>query len=395
MDFSFLNQPFLGATVATYIKFVAILLLGWVFARLISKYFAKLFFRLFKNISSSDYTQKFIALLTPPILGWVLTIVSYIAFNSLSEVLDDIILFKRKSKEVATSAFHESGFSLMTLIDHLFFLFGLIFFSLLISRLIDFIFYVRINKAIEGGDRQRQQLLPLLKDVLKVVLWSICIFTILGVVFHVNVPTLIAGMGVGGVAIAFAAKETLENLIASFMVMIDKPFTIGDWIKVDGVEGTVESVGFRSTRIRSFDKSIITMPNRALIDGQLENFSERGMRRVKFVVGAEYGLSQATLETIINEIKSTIADMRETVGNVTVYLDSFADSSVNIQVVYFVALEEDVIQFEQVKQKINFAIYQIMYNYAQGFAFPTQVQINGESKDNVEKEIQTKSKSSS
>ncbi len=161
------------------------------------------------------------------------------------------------------------------------------------------------------------------------------------------------------------------------MVMIDKPFTIGDWIKVNGVEGIIEKVGFRSTRIRSFDKSIVSLPNRKLIDSNLENFSERGMRRVKFSVGAVYGLSQEALETTISAIKNVILKTEGTLGQPIVHLDEFGASSVNILVIYFISAAPET-DFGTVKEKVNFGIYQAMYRHAKGFAFPTQLSIDGQ-----------------
>lgn len=365
-----------------YLRCVLIILLSIAFVRFLSKIIAKLIFSFFKKFSSAAYLQQFVLLLLYPLQGLLLTVTIYVALNQLDMVFGRIILFRRPVALAGSELAKGYSFSLMKLIDHAFFLSFIFSITLFFSRLLDFVFSVLITRAVERGDRSRQQVLPLLRDVVKVVVWCIGFFIVLGVVFHVNIPTLIAGLGVGGIAIAFAAKETLENLLASFMVMIDKPFTIGDWIKVDGVEGTVEKVGFRSTRIRSFDKTIVTMPNRSLIDGQLENFSERGMRRVKLTVGAVYGLSQQTLETIIAAIKELINTTKHTMGSPTVYLDNFGDSSVNILVVYYVSAKEIV--FEDIKQEINFGIYQIMYQYGQGFAYPTQAQLTLENPDDVE-----------
>jgi len=386
MSFDFLQQSFLGATLMSYTRMLAILVLGALFLRIISKYCSRLIFVFFRKYTDDSSPQTFILLLLQPIQGLIYSILAYIALNQIDTVLKSIILLSRKYTAGTSSG--GTVITLMNLVDHIFFLTFIFYFALLVSRIFDFIFKMIVDRAVKRKDRERQQLMPLFRDVLKAILWCIAFFTVLGVVFHVNIPTLIAGMGVGGIAIAFAAKETLENLLASFMVMIDKPFTIGDWIKVDGVEGTVEKVGFRSTRLRTFDKSIITLPNRSLIDGQLENFSERGLRRVKFTIGAVYGLSQKTLEQIIASMKKLIRETPDTVGEELVYLDSFGDSSVNIQVVYYIALGSGKVNFEAVKQHINFGIYQIMYQYGNGFAFPTQVEIPGTDTDQVERNVQ-------
>lgn len=378
MNLDFLQQEFWGNSLMVYLRFAVILLLALLLKRYITAIFTRLFFTVFKKFSADYYGQQFKQLLLRPIEGLIVTVFFYIAFNQLSVSFDKLVLFKRmKPVKEAGEAVASRLVTLMDLIDHLFFLFLIFYFVLLLSRILDFVFLVLIHKAVEAEDRGKQQVLPLLKDVLKVVVWAFGFFSVLGAIFHVNVAALIAGLGVGGIAIAFAAKESLENLLASFMVMIDKPFTIGDWIKVNGVEGTIEKVGFRSTRIRSFDKSIVSLPNRKLIDSNLENFSERGMRRVKFSVGAVYGLSQETLEQTISAIKNVILKTEGTMGQPIVHLDEFASSSVNILIIYFVSAAPEI-DFGTVKEKVNFGIYHAMYQHAKGFAYPTQLSIDGQ-----------------
>src|SRR6185295_11619359 len=102
---------------------------------------------------------------------------------------------------------------------------------------------------------------------------------------------LIAGLGIGGLALALAAKETIENLFASFTIFLDKPFTIGDLVQVGSVTGKVESIGFRSTRIRTAEKSFVTVPNKKMVDVELENQSERFERRAYFTIGLTYATS--------------------------------------------------------------------------------------------------------
>lgn len=377
MNTDFLQQIYFGNSVEVYLRFVVILILALLLKRYISSIFTRLFFTLFKKFSADYYGQQFKELLLRPIEGIIVTIFFYIAFYQLSFTLEKIIIFKRlKALKEAGKEVTSTVITIMDVVDHLFFLFLLFYFVLLVSRVLDFVFMVMVHKAKDKDDRERQQILPLLKDVLKVFVWAFGILSVMGVVFHVNVAALVAGFGVGGIAIAFAAKESLENLLASFMVMIDKPFTIGDWIKINGVEGHIEKVGFRSTRIRSFDKSMISIPNRQLIDSNLENFSERGMRRVIFSLGAIYGLSRDTLEKTMTEIRNLILKTDGTTGTPSVHLESFGASSVNIQVVYFIAVNAEV-DFGNVKEQVYFGVYELMYKHAKGFAFPTQLSISG------------------
>jgi MscS family membrane protein len=377
LNLDFLKEVYWGNTVDTYLRFTVILVLAILLKRYITTIFTKLFFTVFRKFSTAYYGQQFRDLLFRPVEGLLVTLFFYLAFYQLSISFDKIILVKRfKYAKTGEGQVPSTMFSLMDLIDHLFFLSLLFYFILLLSRIIDFIFLVLVGKAKEAQDRERQQILPLLRDVIKVVIWAFGVLSVLGAVFHVNVAALVAGLGVGGIAIAFAAKESLENLLASFMVMIDKPFTIGDWVKISGVEGNIEKVGFRSTRIRTFDKSVITIPNRKLIDDNLENFSERGMRRVVFSVGAVYGLSRSKLEQVLVAVKEDITAIDGTTGTPVVQLESFGDSSVNIQIIYFISVSPQV-DFGAVRQAVYFAVYETMYRLAGGFAYPTQFSIHG------------------
>ncbi len=383
MDFNFLHDEYWGNSISAYLLFAVILILALLLKRYITTIFTRLFFTLFKKFSAGYYGQHFKELLLRPVEGIIVTVFLYIAFYQLSLSFDKLVLFKRIKP---VKDMHEQVaaplFTLMDLIDHLFLLTLLVYVSLLFSRILDFIFLVSINRAKQNNDKERQQIMPLLRDVLKVVVWTFGVLSILGSVFHVNVSALVAGLGVGGIAIAFAAKESLENLMASFMVMLDKPFTIGDWIRVNGVEGNIEKVGFRSTLIRTFDKSVVSIPNRKLIDENLENLSERGMRRALLNIGAVYGLSRSTLEGVIKEIKNKILNTKGTVGNPTAQLEGFGDSALNIQVVFFISVNPDV-DFSAVRQEVYFGVYEIMYRHAYGFAYPTQVQLNTPSVNEV------------
>lgn len=366
------HEHLLGIPAIFFVRFAAIFLLALILKRYISAITTRMFYGLFRKFANNVHGIKFKELLQKPIEGVVLTLLFYIALNQLDLLFDRVILFKR----------HQTTFTLMELMDHLFFFFGIFYIVLLITRVIGFLFYVWVERAMDSQDRERQQLLPLLRDVISVLLWSFGFFTILGVVFHVNVATLIAGLGMGGVAVAFAAKESLENLLASFMIMIDKPLTIGDWIKIGSVEGTVEKIGFRSTRIRTFDRTQVSLPNKNLIGDSLENFSERGMRRVKFTVGAVYGTSREALQTIVNEIRKAIAATPDVTGTPGVLLDNFGESSINIVITYFVTVPTPR-PFDEIKEHINYEVYRIMYQYGKGFAFPTQTSIPGEDINDV------------
>lgn len=365
------------------IRFVVIVVLALVFRGVIAQMLGKIFYVSFRKFADSSYLSKFKELLQKPIKSVISIIAFYIALNQINVFLESITIFKRHkiSGDDVIPAVKTTSISLLELIDHLFFLVFIYYVVLLLSRLLYFIFHVYTSKAIINEDRERQQLMPLLRDVLNVIVWSFGFFTILGVVFHVNVPTLIAGLGFGGVALAFAAKESLENLLASFMIMLDKPFTLGDHIKLGDVEGVVEALGFRSTRIRTFDKTLVSMPNKNLISDSLENFTQRGLMRVKHTLEAVYGTAQTDLLNAMHAIKQHLIQNPNTADESRVFLEKFG-AALEIHLSYFIIVPTEK-SLDDIRQEIHLEIYRIMYKYAGGFAFPTNVQINGTDTNNV------------
>lgn len=385
----FLEKEYFGLPAASFLRFTILLLVGFLIKGFISKYLSKFIFKLFAARSETHNAERFADHIKRPLSSFIFVVIAYIAMMQLAPLLDQIWLFKRKvgGEEAqlvaeATKIVTIKTFSLLDLFEKVFFFLQIFIFTKLLVTVLAFVFGTFTDKAVRNGDKERQQLLPLLSDVVKVLIWTGAVFVVLGAVFSVNVAALIAGLGVGGIAIAFALKDSLENLLSSFMILMDKPFVIGDFIGINGVEGTVENVGFRSTQIRTMDNTLVSMPNRNLISNNLENFSERGSRRILAVVGAEYGLSVKQLETIIAKLKTNIDKNPNIASETNVYLDTFADSTININVVYYIKMKLDI-PFQKVKEQINFEIYKIMYEYGTGFAFPTQTLITSSGVNNV------------
>jgi MscS family membrane protein len=153
--------------------------------------------------------------------------------------------------------------------------------------------------------------------------------------YELGFPTysVLAGLGVGGLAVALAARDSLANLLGSMLIMIEKPFRVGHYIRVSGSEGTVEDVGFRSTRIRTPDNSRISIPNNAVVNATVENLSLRTMRRQRFLIQVTYDTPREKIEELIADIKQLINDHPLTSKtNFNVRFNDFGESSLNILV---------------------------------------------------------------
>lgn len=367
MDNNFFGQVFWGNTILAYCLFGGILLLGLLFKRIVSKLLSKLLFRFFKKFADEVKIDTFIALLLKPIETFITLASLYLAVNQLKHPLD--VAFWHYQK-VVDKVKVPQVFTIGELFDKIFLFLIIMSFFWIILRLIDFIAHVFMYRAMKSNNRADDQLVPFLKELFKFIVCFIGFFVLLGYVFEVNALSLITGLGIGGIAIALAAKESLENLIGSFTIFMDKPFTVGDLVKVDGIEGTIEKVGFRSTVIRSTDKTTIIIPNRAMIDGVLENMTRRNFRRVKFNIGITYETDSETIKKIVAEINQYLADNPHTSDGVASF-DSFADSALNIQILYLV----ENIEFNdylKVKEDVNFKLIEIVQQYGSDFAYPTQ-----------------------
>ena len=214
------------------------------------------------------------------------------------------------------------------------------------------------------------QLIPFVIDIAKIITYIFALIIIMGNIFNVNVTALATGVGIGGIAIAMASKESLENLLGSFTIFLDQPFTVGDTVTVGSVTGTVEKVGFRSTRIRTFDKSLVTLPNKKMIEAELDNLGMRPVRRVKFNIGLTYETSPDQMKAIVSEIQKMINQHEKTNQEGKVRFQEFGSSSLDILVMYFVDSPrwDDLMD---VKEDVNYKIMEIVKRNNSDFAFPS------------------------
>ena len=192
-------------------------------------------------------------------------------------------------------------------------------------------------------------------------------------VWGINVTALLASLGLGGLAFALAAKDTASNLFGSFSLLADKSIRIGEWIKVGGVEGVVEDIGMRTTKVRSFQKSLITVPNSIVANQPIENFSRRGIRRIKINIGLTYDSSSAQITQIIDEIKTMLRNNEGIAQkeSLMVNFTAFGDSALNI-FIYTFTETANWAKYLEIREDIHLKIMQIVEDNNASFAFPSQ-----------------------
>ena len=228
-----------------------------------------------------------------------------------------------------------------------------------------------LRYALTTENKLDEQLLPILYRSVQILLVGSAIFYILSLM-NVNVAALIAGVSIGGLALALAAQDTVKNLIGSAMIFFDKPFQIGDWIVMSGIEGEVVEVGFRSTRVQTVDSSIVSIPNNEIATVAITNMGVRRYRMFKATIGVTYDTPPALLEAFITGLRQMLALHPLTnKENYLVYFHSFGDSSLNIYFRTHIAVRTFKEELQE-REKLALGILELANSLGIRFAFPTQ-----------------------
>jgi len=238
----------------------------------------------------------------------------------------------------------------------------------LITILLDSIFSVAGSKL---KNRAAANLVAFINRLLKILLIIIAALTVMT---HcgLNVSALIASLGIGGVALAFAAQDTIANFFGSVSIILDRPFIVGDWIKTSLCEGYVEAIGFRSTRVRTFDKTLVTIPNSTLAKENIENFSMMPARRVVQKLGFTYDSAPETIEAFLPQLCDTVSKVEGVAAEqgVRAEFTDFADSALEITLIYYTQ-RIDYGFFASTKKSVNLEIMKLARKNGLSFAFPS------------------------
>lgn len=216
------------------------------------------------------------------------------------------------------------------------------------------------------------QLIPILRKTTKVIVIIMTILVMLAN-FGYNITSILAGLGIGGLAFALAAQDTLGNMFGSFSIFADKPFHLHDRILVAGYDGTVEEVGMRSTRIRTVEGTQVTIPNKLVANAGIENISRRADVKIKTTIGLTYDTSTSKLQEAMQILREILKDTEGIKQEFHVFFDEFGPYSLNIQIVYWITYSADFGKTVGVKNQINLAIKQRFEKAGISMAFPTQV----------------------
>ena len=238
-----------------------------------------------------------------------------------------------------------------------------------ISRAVStFINVVLKEKVNDESSRMDEHALSLIKKVSSFVIWSIGVITALNNA-GVDVGALIAGLGIGGVAIALAAQDTAKNIFAGMMILFDRPFKIGELITIDGTTGYVEDMGIRSTKLRTYSGQLVVIPNYKTADSNLTNITREPSRRIELNVGLTYSTTPEQMRQamdILRNLPSSVTGIEE---KVKVYFTSFGDFSLNITCWYYIKKDSDLFETQSA---VNLHVLDEFNAHGLDFAFPTQ-----------------------
>ncbi|MDX8404409.1 MAG: mechanosensitive ion channel family protein [Mariprofundaceae bacterium] len=238
-------------------------------------------------------------------------------------------------------------------------------------RLIDGFGVYFSARASQTKSALDDQLVPFIAKTLKVFLALTGVLVVAQNMGY-SISGLIASLGIGGIAVAMAAKDTIANVFGSIMLLVDRPFTIGDWIKTKEFEGVVEEIGFRSTRIRTFAKTVVNVPNSMLANMVIDNIDARPKRRVKLRIGITYDTTPAQMKEAITGIEKILKYHIGVDQDFSlVKFDEFEDSSLSIFLYYFTKTTHWE-EYLQVRQEVNMQIMELLESLDLAFAFPSR-----------------------
>ncbi len=213
-------------------------------------------------------------------------------------------------------------------------------------------------------------LYPFVIKCLRVLLMVVAVLIILDI-WTINISTLVAGLGLGGLAFSLAAKDFASNIIGGIALILEKPFDIGDWISSSSIEGVVEDISFRSTRIRTFSQEMVVVPNSILANNSITNYAKRGKRKISFNLGVTYDTPREKIKLCVEQIESMLKDHSGVhQEKILVAFNEFSSSSLDI-FLYFFTKTTDLGEHLKIKEDINLTLMEIFEDNGVSFAFPS------------------------
>lgn len=352
----FLNQVFLDNSVRDYMILVGVLLFVWIVKRYISKGVAAILFRLVKHWSPQIDEKDFVNLLLRPLEYFLLLITFMLTIDRFTfPRLLNVHVYGKATLQNVTDTLLELSLSMSII--------------WIILRLIDFIALVLEKKADLTEDKTDNQFIIFFRDFFKAIIFIMGAIAFIRILFGVGlVNKIIAGLGIGAAALALAAKESIENLIGSFIIFFDKPFRVGDSVKVDAYQGSVEKIGLRSTRIRTLEKTFVTVPNKKMVDSILDNLSLRTQQRVALKLELGTDTPADAVLSFLQDVRQSLKNNESVLDNFTVNLNDFTKDTYVIQIIFNTYIIDGT-RYAALRESVNLTVIKLLE--ARGIKLPT------------------------
>ena len=335
-----IDQTILSNSIRSYLFVAAILIVTLLIKRLVSRFFASMIYTWVDKQNHSELRKNHVHRLIVPIEQFLLFLVAIIAIYELKfPTAWNLNLFKLSLQQLL-----DSGIKLMFII-------------LLIRvtlRTLEFIAIILENKARLTKDLSDDQLVLFFRDFFKVIIYIIGVLLVLRYVFNENIGNLVTSLSIVGAAIALSTRESLENIIASFIIFFDKPFTIGDLVKVSGFTGTIEKIGLRSTRIRTQEKTFISVPNKQMVDSIVDNISLRSERRIEMDLQLSVTTSAKALADFANHLRAYLKSEND-LNSYQVFVSESGKQHHTLHIECLVNMQMDIDAFQILRERINLA----------------------------------------
>ncbi len=234
-----------------------------------------------------------------------------------------------------------------------------------------------VGRNTDGGTPEHAQFIPIVRSTINGLVWGLGIVVALNNAGY-NVGALLAGIGIGGLALAMAAKDTLANIFGGITVFTDKPFQVGDRVRLGGYDGVVQEVGIRSTRIRTMEGPVVVVPNYKFTESILENVSSEASRRVRHELGLVYSTTNEQIEEAIAILHAIVHDHKDELeAEHAAYFSAFKEYALNIIFIYHIRKGGELFT---VQTKVHLDLLKRFRSVGLEFAYPTTVQFSGDAK---------------
>jgi len=343
MTQEFLHKIFLSNSIQKWLVAIAVILAALFFSKIISRILARLFVKFFTKVNHQQYADIFQRNIVNPLSRYIFWTITVYALDNLAYPQELVFSIFKTNSHAALDALSAGWLTIC-------------FFRLVIG-VIAFASTLLKNNAAQKNERSLLQMISLLADLTRAVLIVLCILCVLKFSFNYSLASFITSLGLVTAALALAAKESVENIICSFVIFLDKPFLVGDSIVVNGISGSVEKIGLRSTLLRTDAKTIVSMPNRTVIGGALENTSNQTYRRFTQTLELDPDTQPEAIEQLCTAILDLLkAEAADSIVMPTVYFKETGVNSHKIYMEYFGAMNLTLAQFRARVQQNNLKI---------------------------------------